>query len=221
MSVDDVIPYIMLVTMNLIPILFMYAIYKHRLSLESEATRMTIGSLYQTVQPTSIYSLSYSTVFLMRRSFFVLITFALFAYPALQTQIQLLTIPLYITYTQFALVYESPVARRTEFFNEGIFLLASYHMMFFTSTWLYEERTVAGWSLIILIVAMIVGNYAVITYLSINDFKYRFKMWRLKKKRDMVIKERNQALDYIRTCKTMAEGDLNEKQKLNLKTMQE
>ena len=88
-------------------------------------------------------------------------------------------------------MYESPIARRTEFCNEGIFLLTTYHMMFFASTWLYEERTAAGWSLIIIIVAMIVGNYAVIIVLSFHDFKYRFKMWKLMKQRKTIINETN------------------------------
>ena len=59
----QIIPYVMLFSMNIVPVIFIYGLYRHRHSLQKEHTRTKIGSLYQTVQPTSISSLSYSIHF--------------------------------------------------------------------------------------------------------------------------------------------------------------
>ena len=176
--------YSTLICLNLVPFIFVTALYRHRDSLEDEATREKIGSLYQTVQPTSVKSQSYSIVFLLRRSLFVLITFQLFDFPTVQIQLQMATILLYIAYTQFAILYDDNTTRKTEFCNEIVFLLSSYHMMVFASPWLLQSRIKAGWSLIVLIVAMILFNYVVIISLSLGECKRKMKRWKMKKFHD-------------------------------------
>ena len=42
----QVIPYIMLISMNIVPFIFIYGLYRHRHSLKKEQTRKKIGSLY-------------------------------------------------------------------------------------------------------------------------------------------------------------------------------
>ena len=95
--------FFILISLNLVPFLIPYVFHRYRDTLKEETTRKKIGSLYQTVEPEHNSSKSYPFVFLIRRSIFVLITFSLFIYPALQVQIQLASILLYIAYTQYAL----------------------------------------------------------------------------------------------------------------------
>ena len=77
----------MLVLFNLMPLLFAFALYKHRYTLLTEKTKKAFGTLYQTVQPIGMGSLSYSIVFLLRRSLFVAVTFLLYDWPVVQSQI--------------------------------------------------------------------------------------------------------------------------------------
>ena len=111
----------------------------------------------------------------------MLITFSLFIYPALQVQVQLASILLYIAYTQYALQYDGAVTRKTEFFNENIFLLSTYHMTLFASPWVLKHRLAAGWSIIVLIIGMIVVNYTIILGISFVACKRKLKISKMKK----------------------------------------
>ena len=80
-------PIIVLVVLNLLPLFFIFTMCCNRKTLKEDKTREAIGTLYQTIQPTSISSLTYPLVFLMRRTLFVVVTFVLFEHPVIQTQV--------------------------------------------------------------------------------------------------------------------------------------
>ena len=83
MNQDISIQLLLLIFLNLIPIVFIGVLYKNRRSLNTDFTKKRIGSMYQTVQPITKYSLTYPVIFLFRRSVFVAMTFYLFDYPVL------------------------------------------------------------------------------------------------------------------------------------------
>ena len=168
----------MLVVMNLMPMVFAVTLFRHRASLGLESTKQKIGSMYQTVQPKDAATLCYPPIFLLRRSLFVALSFALFNYPSIQTQLQLFTIVLYLTYVSFGVIYDSPVTRNMEFFNEIVFLVSTYHMMLYVSPWLLADRASLGWSLIGTIVFMIVVNYCIIFGMAVRDLKAKLRMYR-------------------------------------------
>ena len=111
------------------------------------------------------------------------------------------TILSYIAYTQFAILYDDSITRKTEFCNEIVFLLTTYHMMVFASPWLPQSRITTGWSLIVLIVAMIIFNYAVILSQTLIECKRKVRVYKLKKKQekqDKILKERDAAISKIK-----------------------
>ena len=71
---------IILAFFNLMPIVFICVLRNKNLreKLEDEKVKGKIGTLYATLDPKEDGSLWYQPVFLLRRSFYVLLTFALF-----------------------------------------------------------------------------------------------------------------------------------------------
>ena len=126
---------VVLTVINLTPAVFIFGLYKHRATLKSEKTRKMIGSLYTTVQPTRVSSLTYPIVFLIRRSLFVTLMFVLFNYPVAQVCCQIFMTVLYIIYIQTVPLYDGALARWIETINELLFLLVNYHLMLFTQSW--------------------------------------------------------------------------------------
>lgn len=71
---------IILAFFNLMPIVFICVLKNKYLreKLDDEKVKGKIGTLYATVDPKEEGSLWYQTVFMVRRSFYVLLTFTLF-----------------------------------------------------------------------------------------------------------------------------------------------
>ena len=84
-----------------------------------------------------------------------------------------------------------------EFFNETIFLVLTYHMMFYVSPWALKERDSYGWSLIVFVVVMIVTNYFIIFSVSMRDSRFKFKLWVFKRLKNKILKERYEEISKI------------------------
>ena len=85
----------------------------------------------------------------------------------------------------------------TELFNETTFLLTSYHMMLFSSTWAYDIRDLFGKTMIASILIMIVTNYGFIIAISIRDLRFKLRMWYYKKKKAHILKDKEAAMARI------------------------
>ena len=64
------------------PALFGTVLYANRENLNEPGVKDKIGAMYFSFLPDKKYIGSYSVVFLLRRSFFVVITFGLYALPS-------------------------------------------------------------------------------------------------------------------------------------------
>ena len=91
-------------------------------------TRDRIGTIYQTVKPNGVASLSYPIIFLIRRSCFVFLTFYYFEQPVLAIQILIFLNVLYIIYINSVPTYDEPMVRNGDIFNESAFMIVCYHM---------------------------------------------------------------------------------------------
>ena len=79
------------------------------------------------------YGLTITIVFLVRRTIFLVITFALYEYPALQIQLFICLSVMYITYLDQSRIYQLDKTLRFEYLNEGTFLVICYHLILFTN----------------------------------------------------------------------------------------
>ena len=110
----------------------MFANFK---SLDEEYIRSKIGTMYIGVclSKGRIYGLSYSVVFLLRRTAFVMITFLLYDYPSFQTQVFIASSIVYIGYFSSNRIYEQKLTYRHEYLNELLLLNICYHQLAFTN----------------------------------------------------------------------------------------
>lgn len=81
-----------------VPILFIYTMWKHRENLNTLSTRNSIGTLYHGIDTESNFALSYTIVFLARRSLFCIFTFAMFEIPGIQVQFFIFSSVIYMIY---------------------------------------------------------------------------------------------------------------------------
>lgn len=89
---------VILLILNLAPIVLALVLWRNRANLSHPEVKQKIGSLYELHNSAKKYVSTYSIVFLVRRSFFVLVTFAMYNYPGLQIQIMMYSTLLYVAY---------------------------------------------------------------------------------------------------------------------------
>lgn len=74
---------VMIVALVLLPFIYVYVMYRKFDDLAMPSVKDRIGTIYNNMNPGKVWALAYATVFLGRRSLFVLLTFTLTMYPHL------------------------------------------------------------------------------------------------------------------------------------------
>ena len=117
------------------PFLFAWIMSANYDNLDKDSVKRKIGSMYLGVhlKGDDTLGLSVAIVFLLRRSIFVAITFALIDHPALQMQAFIFLSVLYMGYLKSVRIYDDQFMLDLEFFNEGLLLLCCYHFLMFTN----------------------------------------------------------------------------------------
>ena len=81
--------------------------YKNKKKLDDPKTRNKFGELYLGLRADKNEIVYYQFVFLVRRSIFIAITFALFNYPGIQIQLMIALTILYIAYLGYSDIHSS------------------------------------------------------------------------------------------------------------------
>ena len=100
-------------------------------SLEKEAIKNKIGSLYLGLQVTTVWQRIYSTVFLLRRLLYAVLTITCIHNPNILIHVFLLTNLIYIVYLGLSGPHDTHLARRLEYINESGLQFISYHLALF------------------------------------------------------------------------------------------
>ena len=103
------------------------------------ATKQSIGALYEHFNANKPYVGTYSVVFLVRRSLFVLTSFALYRVPGCQIQVMLAMTVVYLCYISRQEFYQSPFQKRVEMANECLLVLLCLHFILFTDVVIWED----------------------------------------------------------------------------------
>ena len=93
-----VIASVILAALNLCPFLFCFVFVKNRKQLNEPNIIRKFGTLYNGLNAKNQQVMSYSIVYLVRRSLFVAITFALFESPGVQLQLMVFMTVMYLVY---------------------------------------------------------------------------------------------------------------------------
>ena len=174
------------------PIFFALVLWANFENLDKELIQNKIGSMYTHVdlEDRQTYGLALNIVFLIRRTIFVVITFALYDHPSLQILLFIWTSVLYIAYLGHSRVYQDQLTLRLEYLNEGTFLVICYHLISFTNI-LDNPSTISiiGWSLIIAILFLTLTNSFIMVFSSLKDAKLKCAARRLMKSRKTQLKK--------------------------------
>ena len=96
--VQGLVAIILVLIFALSPVWFGLVMYANKGNLTHPSIQKKIGSMYLGVWLSTGWGLSYSIVFLIRRSLFVALTFALYDYPGIQIQLFIYSSVLYMIY---------------------------------------------------------------------------------------------------------------------------
>ena len=96
---------------------------KSKRKLDEPKVKAKIGTLYNGLDAKKDSVMSYSIVFLARRSLFIAITFALFEQPGLQIQLMIFLTLIYVTYLGYSNFHMSKQSKTLEMINESFFIL--------------------------------------------------------------------------------------------------
>lgn len=94
--------------LSLSPILFAYVMCKNHSKLDETETKAKIGAMYYGLNTKRKRVSCYTVVFLLRRSFFIVVTFVLYMRPGLQVELMLYPTLAYICIISHLDVHETP-----------------------------------------------------------------------------------------------------------------
>ena len=126
--------------------------------------------MYLGINSDSALALSYSIVFMLRRTLFVFLMFSLMKQPAIQMNLLIFSSVLYIIYLQYVQPHDNASSVLIETFNEVILLVICYHFILLTD--LVSDPYVKfkiGLSLIICVCFMIALNLTIIVFVSLRQ----------------------------------------------------
>lgn len=130
-----------------------------------------------------------------------MITFGLFKYPGIQINVFIYSSLLYIIYITHYPKFDPPSILWTELTNEGIFLFICYHMVLFSNMiWAPDTKTMVGYSLVVCLVGLLLGNTILIAIVSCKGSKQKKRIKYLKKQHEKIMKERQAALDALESA---------------------
>ena len=101
-----------------LPVFFAIILSRNRKNLDSEAMRAKIGSIYLGIRTATKAQRFYSSMFLIRRMVYAILTVACVNNPNILIHVFLLTNILYTVYLGLSSPNDSPLGRRMEYLNE-------------------------------------------------------------------------------------------------------
>jgi len=129
----------MIVFLSLCPFLFFYITCRQRYNLNDPSILERFGALYTGMNRENIWAGTYSFVFLLRRSVFVLITFVSFRDPSHQVLAMVTVTVLQICFLSHMRIHETKNLLRIEAVNEFILLCLCYHFLLFVDpAWSFD-----------------------------------------------------------------------------------
>jgi hypothetical protein len=174
---------VILVVLGSLPFLFWYILNKYKDDLYKPTMKAKIGSIYLGVKTDTETQgeLLSSSVFVVRRLLFIMVTHLLSLYPCMQVQIWISLSLYYIGYFMIVQPYDSKFAMYLEYVNEILFLVVCYHFILLTDVVSDKDaRDGIGWSLIAAIGAIMVLNFGVIIGVNISAVLRKAKLNKLK-----------------------------------------
>ena len=166
----------MICLLTLAPVLFGVTLWRNRKNFTHKEVKQKIGAMYELHDASRDYVGTYSVVFLIRRSIFVMISFALHYYPGIQVQALIYTTLLFICYISNVRFHESTQQQRIEIINELILICLCYHFVLFADQmWEMSFREHVGSSTVVFVLVLLGLNTMLILFINARLIKLKVK----------------------------------------------
>ena len=174
---------IMMVILNFCPFFFAFVLWKYRGRLHLQRISTRISAMFFMMNPEKPYVGTYSVIFLLRRSFFVLITFTLWEHPSMQVELMLYSTLLYVCYIGCSNFHMTPIQRRFEIMNECILICICYHFVLFANpVWSADFREQLGISVVSFVGFLLAVNTLIIIWVNYQAICRKLYLNKLKKR---------------------------------------
>ena len=164
------------------PFVFGYTMFSRTSDLPYRPFVKKYGTMYQGIwlEEDSVYALSYTIVFQLRRILFVGLMFLLQDYPGIQIQLFIYSSVLYVIYLNWFRIYELPESLLFEDANEMGFLFICYHLALFSNL-IGDPKvlSVLGLSMICSTALILIGNILLIIWVNVKGLILAVKRRRL------------------------------------------
>ena len=181
-KVNAALTFVILSTLGVIPFFINCLLTANKPNLQTEDTKAMMGSLYLEIRTEKFHQYSYSSVFLVRRMVYAILTVSCKNNPNICIHVFLFTNLLYLVYFGHVRSHDSALARRMEFFNEVGLQLTTYHLALFPLMLTVQDESIAGWIMIAFICGIFFFNLTVIVVISVQAAKRNCYLSGLKKK---------------------------------------
>ena len=142
------------------------------------------GTLYLGLRAKKDLVIGYSVAFLVRRSAFIAITFALFDQPGIQLLSTIILTLLQISYTGYSDLHDTLISKRLELANEFIFITISYNFVLLSGLVSdFETRDMIGEVIISLTAFLLSLNLLIILTSAIKTTVRRCQLRLIKSKK--------------------------------------
>ena len=139
------------------------------------------GTLYLGMLTQTLLQRLYSSVFLLRRMAYAVLTVVCESQPFILIHSFIATNILYWIYLGYSSPNDTKLARRMEYFNEFGLQVITYHLGVFLATKV-EAEFIYGWSMIGMVGLVFVGNITVVIIVSLAGIFRKIKLCSLKKR---------------------------------------
>lgn len=185
---------VILAILNTSPFLFECILRKNRAKLGTPEVRSKYGELYLGLKPDKPGVVNHSFVFMVRRSLFIALTFALFDQPSLQVHLMIYMTVFYVMYLGYADFFETRLVKRLEMTNESVFILIQYQFVLLLNlVWDTQMRLHIGTAIIVLTSCLLALNFLIIIYSSLGPLCRKCYLKCLRKKRIAKLRKLKQA----------------------------
>ena len=151
-----------------------------------------IGSIYLGIRTSTFMQRFYSSVFLIRRMIYAILTISCIDNPNILIHVFLLSNILYTVYLGLANPNDAPLGRRMEVMNEIGLQLITYHLALFPLAPTLEDEELAGWSMIGTLAIVFLTNMFVMLAVTIGNLRRKCYLRKLKKAQEVRIQQLQQ-----------------------------
>ena len=180
-SVNAAISIIVFLVLLSMPVFFGILLHRNRDSLQTPELKAKIGSAYLGTRTADAYPRLYSSVFLVRRMVYAILTILCISNPNILIHVFLFTNLIYSLYLGLANPHDAPLGRRMEFINEIGLQLITYHLALFPLAPTLDDEELAGWSMIGTIGLVFAVNLVIMLGVTIGGVRRKLYLRKLRK----------------------------------------